>query len=68
MRISGKAAISPAGVGKAVAEGFMKIEHSEMLLLDSDPVVRIDALEQWQASTVTKWIDPCPVPRYSAVI
>lgn len=42
----------------AVKEGFMKAEHSEMLILDNDPVALIDALEQWQAPTVTKWIGP----------
>jgi uncharacterized protein (TIGR00730 family) len=40
----------------AVDEGFMKTEHSEMLLLDTDPGALIDALEQWQAPTVAKWI------------
>lgn len=42
----------------AVKEGFMKAEHSEMLILDNDPVALIDALERWQAPTVTKWIGP----------
>ncbi|MNP20490.1 LOG family protein YvdD [compost metagenome] len=45
----------------AVAEAFMKTEHSEMLLFDTDPVALIDALEQWQAPTVTKWIGPAPL-------
>ena len=40
----------------AVNEGFMKTEHSEMLIFDTDPAALIDALEQWQAPTVTKWI------------
>lgn len=42
----------------AVKEGFMKAEHSQMLILDNDPAALIDALEQWQAPTVTKWIGP----------
>ncbi|WP_392889925.1 TIGR00730 family Rossman fold protein [Pseudomonas migulae] len=42
----------------AVKEGFMKTEHSEMLILNADPAALIDALEQWQAPTVTKWIGP----------
>lgn len=42
----------------AVTEGFMKIEHSEMLIFDADPAALIDALERWQAPTVTKWIGP----------
>lgn len=40
----------------AASEGFMKTEHSEMLVFDTDPVTLIDALERWQAPTVTKWI------------
>lgn len=40
----------------AVKEGFMKAEHNEMLIFNTDPVALIDALEQWQAPTVTKWI------------
>ncbi|MNP56198.1 hypothetical protein D3C76_1509060 [compost metagenome] len=40
----------------AVNEGFMKTEHREMLLFGTDPAALIDALEQWQAPTVTKWI------------
>lgn len=42
----------------AVNEGFMKAEHSEMLIFNTDPAALIDALEQWQAPTVTKWIGP----------
>lgn len=42
----------------AVHEGFMKTEHSQMLIFDTDPSALIDALEQWQAPTVTKWIAP----------
>lgn len=42
----------------AVTEGFMKIEHSEMLIFNADPAALLDALEQWQAPTVTKWITP----------
>lgn len=45
----------------AVKEGFMKTEHSAMLMFDTDPVALIDALERWQAPTVTKWIGPAPV-------
>jgi uncharacterized protein (TIGR00730 family) len=44
----------------AVGEGFMKTEHSQMLLFDTEPAALIDALERWQAPTVTKWIDPLP--------
>ncbi|MGF6209227.1 TIGR00730 family Rossman fold protein [Pseudomonas frederiksbergensis] len=42
----------------AVKEGFMKTEHSEMLILDTDPTALIDALEQWQPPSVNKWIGP----------
>lgn len=42
----------------AVKEGFMKTEHRDMLIFDTDPAALIDALERWQAPTVTKWIGP----------
>lgn len=42
----------------AVKEGFMKAEHSEMLIFNTDPSALIDALAQWQAPSVTKWIGP----------
>lgn len=42
----------------AVKEGFMKTEHSDMLIFDTDPATLIDALEQWQAPVVNKWIGP----------
>lgn len=42
----------------AVKEGFMKTEHSEMLIFNTEPAALIDALEQWQAPSVTKWIAP----------
>lgn len=42
----------------AVKEGFMKTEHSEMLIFNTDPHALLDALEQWQAPCVTKWIGP----------
>ncbi|WP_207264664.1 TIGR00730 family Rossman fold protein [Pseudomonas sp. GW101-3H06] len=45
----------------AVKEGFMKAEHSEMLMFNTDPLALIDALERWRAPTVTKWIGPAPV-------
>lgn len=42
----------------SVSEGFMKVEHSEMLIFAAEPGALLDALEQWQAPTVNKWIDP----------
>lgn len=42
----------------AVTEGFMKTEHSNMLILNADPGTLIDALEQWRAPVVGKWIGP----------
>lgn len=41
-----------------VKEGFMKAEHSRMLLLEENPGTLLDALERWQAPVVTKWIEP----------
>lgn len=46
----------------AVAQGFMKAEHNEMLIYHTDPSVLISALEQWQAPTVNKWIGPALKP------
>ncbi|NVZ94777.1 TIGR00730 family Rossman fold protein [Pseudomonas sp. D6002] len=42
----------------AVQEGFMKVEHSRMLMFNEDPGALIDALEQWQAPVVSKLIEP----------
>lgn len=42
----------------AVQEGFMKTEHSEMLIFGTEPAALIDALEQWRAPSVNKWIGP----------
>jgi len=42
----------------AVKEGFMKVEHSQMLMFNEDPGALIDALEQWQAPVVSKLIEP----------
>lgn len=42
----------------AVKEGFMKTEHSDMLIFDTEPAALIDALEHWQAPSVNKWIGP----------
>jgi len=41
-----------------VKEGFMKVEHSQMLIFNEDPGALIDALEQWQAPVVSKLIGP----------
>mgnify|MGYP002835384385 CR=1 FL=1 len=40
----------------ATAEGFMKIEHCDMLILEADPLKALEQIDQWQAPTVTKWI------------
>ena len=42
----------------AVQEGFMKTEHCEMLIFNTEPAALIDALEQWRAPSVNKWIGP----------
>ncbi|MDZ3992485.1 TIGR00730 family Rossman fold protein [Pseudomonas sp. Teo4] len=42
----------------AVTEGFMKVEHSDMLIYHTDPSVLIDTLKQWQEPMVDKWIEP----------
>ena len=40
----------------ATTEGFMKIEHCDMLILEADPLTALRQIDQWQAPTVTKWI------------
>ncbi|MGY2293048.1 LOG family protein [Pseudomonas sp. SDO528_S397] len=44
----------------AVNEGFLKVEHHQMLILQHDPGALLDALEQWQAPVVSKLIAPVP--------
>jgi hypothetical protein len=40
----------------AAAEGFMRVEHRDMVIIDSDPCRLLDALQAWQAPSVDKWI------------
>lgn len=40
----------------ATEEGFLKAEHRDMVVLEAEPEALLDALTQWQAPTVTKWI------------
>ncbi|PJK33388.1 TIGR00730 family Rossman fold protein [Pseudomonas sp. S10E 269] len=42
----------------AVREGFMKAEHRQMLIVEDNPGALLDALGQWQAPVVNKWIEP----------
>lgn len=41
----------------ATDEGFLKPEHRDMLLIETEPVQLLDALTAWTPPTVTKWID-----------
>jgi uncharacterized protein (TIGR00730 family) len=41
---------------RAVDEGFMKAEHRDMVVVESDPARLLDALAAWQAPVVDKWI------------
>lgn len=41
---------------KATDEGFLKAEHRDMLLIESDPARLLDGLSAWVPPTVTKWI------------
>ena len=40
----------------ATDEGFLKPEHRDMLVIESDPVRLLDALAAWTPPTVSKWI------------
>jgi predicted Rossmann-fold nucleotide-binding protein len=39
------------------AEGFMRREHRDMLIVDTDPLRLLDRCDGYQAPTVSKWID-----------
>ena len=41
----------------AVAEGFLRPQHREMLLVDDDPATLVDRFATWEAPAVHKWID-----------
>lgn len=43
-------------LGHAVQEGFMRVEHAQMAVIEADPEVLIDRLAAWQAPVVDKWI------------
>lgn len=40
----------------ATNEGFLKPEHPDMLVIEADPTLLLDALAAWTPPTVTKWI------------
>jgi uncharacterized protein (TIGR00730 family) len=40
----------------SVNQAFMKPEHKQMLIVESEPLALLAALKQWQAPTVNKWI------------
>ncbi|GGX37290.1 putative cytokinin riboside 5'-monophosphate phosphoribohydrolase [Pigmentiphaga litoralis] len=42
---------------RAVDEGFLKTEHRDMIVIDADPASLLDALADWKAPTVNKWIE-----------
>jgi hypothetical protein len=39
------------------AERFVSIDHRQLLLADPDPDALIDAMESWDAPTVTRWLE-----------
>jgi uncharacterized protein (TIGR00730 family) len=41
----------------AVAHGFTRAEHRDMLIIDEDPVRLLDRLEQYEPPRVSKWLD-----------
>jgi uncharacterized protein (TIGR00730 family) len=40
----------------ATDEGFLKPEHRDMMVIETDPAPLLDALAAWRAPAVTKWI------------
>lgn len=43
---------------RAVQEGFMKSAHNDMIVMSPDPHQLLDALADWRAPVVNKWITP----------
>jgi uncharacterized protein (TIGR00730 family) len=41
----------------SVADGFIKIEHHEMLIVEDSPVTLLDRFEEYNAPDVEKWIN-----------
>ncbi|TVT36416.1 TIGR00730 family Rossman fold protein [Amycolatopsis rhizosphaerae] len=39
-----------------VAEGFLRPQHRDLIFIDPDPVVLLDAFESYEPPTVAKWI------------
>jgi hypothetical protein len=42
---------------RAVEEGFLRLEHRRMLLLEVDPARLLDRFDAYEPPTVPKWID-----------
>lgn len=45
-----------AMLATATDEGFLKAEHRDMIVVQSQPDALLDGLAAWRAPTVTKWI------------
>ena len=45
-----------AFLNHAVAEEFIKAEHKNMLIVDDSPIALLNAIEAYEAPTVSKWI------------
>jgi hypothetical protein len=43
---------------RAVAEGFLRDVHRELLLTDSDPARLLDRIANYVMPAVDKWMDP----------
>jgi uncharacterized protein (TIGR00730 family) len=46
-----------AQADRAVAEGFLRPEHRNLLLADTDPARLLDRLQTYRAPALDKWID-----------
>lgn len=42
---------------RATQERFMRSEHRDIVIMESDPVVLMDRLRSWTPVTVDKWLD-----------
>lgn len=43
-------------VDHAIAEGFVRAEHRELVLFDEDPAVLLDQMEEWEGPDVARWL------------
>jgi uncharacterized protein (TIGR00730 family) len=46
-----------AHLGRAASDGFLRPEHRDIVIAESDPAALLDQMEAWTPSAVEKWLD-----------